>query len=91
MHQVQTNVTWPSDTHAGAELANVFMVTDDGLGVFVTFGHVAPDPVPKAEVAERTPRIKSSVFISHADAKKLSDILNDVAALRIQQTESQGK
>ena len=79
MHQAQNQVVWPSDTHAGAELANLLTVTDDGYGIYVTFGHFPPDPAPRTSAADVVPRVVSSVYISHANALLLANVLKRIS------------
>lgn len=70
---------WPSDTHAGAELANLLTVTEHGQGVYVTFGHFPPAPATKTGAEDVVPRIVSSVYISHANAKLLANVLERIS------------
>lgn len=82
----EAKITWPADVYGDAQLANFFVVTDDGTGVYIAFGYIPPFPGPPPESLETvTPRIQSAVFINHANAKQLAEVLDKVPTLRTQQ------
>jgi hypothetical protein len=73
----EAKITWPDDAYAAAQVSNLFVVTDDGTGVYIAFGYIPPFPGAPPEVLETvTPRIQSSVFVNHANAKQLAEVLN---------------
>ena len=89
--RLEAKITWPEDAYADAQVSNYFVVTDDGTGVYIAFGFIPPFPGTPPEPLETvTPRIQSSVFVNHANAEQLAEVLEHVATLRAEAQEQLG-
>lgn len=79
--EFEVGVSWPSDTFEAPHLVNHFIFADDGQGVYLAFGHVAP-PAQMANgrtvtSVEASPR--AALFLSHTNALQLAEVLREYA------------
>ena len=81
--QWEARVEWPSDSYANAVVTNHFVISDDGQGFYMAFGHIPPLPGPPPEGLEVIrPEIRASVYLSHQTAEQLAAILGKYVEMR---------
>lgn len=75
--QFEARIEWPQDTFAGAEVANFIVLSDDGQGVYLAFGHIPPFPArPPEDVPTVVPNVRAAVYLTYKNTAELGQIVN---------------
>ena len=88
--RVEAKIEWPPDTYAGAAIANFIVLSDDGQGVYLAFGHIPPFPAPPPEGLQTVvPNVRATVYLTYKNAVELGQLLNQF--IERKQGEQQGE
>ena len=59
--RIEAKIEWPPDAYAGAAVANFMVLSDDGHGVYLAFGHIPPFPAaPPEGVPTVVPNVRAT-------------------------------
>ncbi|OBK13700.1 hypothetical protein [Mycobacterium asiaticum] len=86
---VEAQVAWPTDLYREAGVSNIFVLSDDGQGLYLALGHIPPfagKPSPKITV---TPNVRGSVYLTYKNAGELGELLTAAYQRKKQEVERQ--
>lgn len=86
--EVEATVEWPTDIYRQAGVSNIFVLSDDGQGLYVGLGHVPPlSGIPTSDSVTVVPTVRASVYLTYKNAKELGELLTAAYERRKQEFE----
>lgn len=81
--QFEARIDWPADTHVNAALANFIVMSDDGQGVYLAFGHIPPfAQAPPEGLTTVVPNVKASVYLTYKNTFELAQLLTQFVEMK---------
>ncbi|QEN14837.1 hypothetical protein ACRDU6_21090 [Mycolicibacterium sp. ELW1] len=76
---IDLKVEWPTDIYRDAAMTNIFVLSDDGQGIYLGMGHIPPFTTsPPAGGATVVPDVRAAVHLTYRNANELAQLLNEI-------------
>lgn len=76
---IEARVEWPNDLFEDPAISNLFVLSDDGQGLYLGLGHVPPftGPAPTGAVTV-IPNVCAAVYLTYQHTAELAELLANV-------------
>jgi hypothetical protein len=74
----EVKVEWPADIYRDAGISNIFVLSDDGQGLYLGLGHVPPFTGEPPAGTTVVPNVRAAVYLTYKNAAELAQLLTDV-------------
>jgi hypothetical protein len=83
MSSIEATIEWPADIYKDAGLSNIFVLSDDGQGLYLGLGHVAPfTGPPPVDGVTVVPTVRAAVYLTYKNMAELAELLESVVDRR---------
>jgi hypothetical protein len=88
---VEVKVEWPADIYRDAGIANIFVLSDDGQGLYVGLGHLPPLTGKPPVGVTVVPTVRAAVYLTYKNAAELAQLFTDVVERKKKELEEHQK
>ena len=74
----EARIEWPADIYRDAAISNVFVLSDDGQGLYLGLGHIAPFTSKPPSGVTVAPNVRAAVYLTYKNTAELAQLLADV-------------
>ena len=85
----EVKVEWPADVYRDAGISNIFVLSDDGQGLYLGLGHIPPFTGKPPSGVSVMPNVRAAVYLTYQNTAQLAELLNSAVERKKQELQEQ--